>query len=163
MIGNDIIDIIQSRKESNWQRPGFLKKIFTTEEQLFINDYINNEIMIWRLWSMKEAAYKIYNRQTKVRAFIPHKLSCTIIDSDYGTVTCNGYIYYTKTSTDFDSIYTVASVDKDALDTILELADNAIIKDIHNHPFVYNKQQKILQPVSVTHHGRYYKIAALGK
>jgi len=160
MIGNDVVDIIQSRKESNWQRRGFLNKLFTTEEQHLITNHLNNEIMVWRLWSMKEAAYKIYNRQTKIRAFIPMQLLCHI-EGCYGTVTCNGHIYYTETYIDTDKIYTVATVNKRSLNDVREVEYATIVKDSNDHPFIYNSQKQIFQPVSVTHHGRYSKIAAL--
>ncbi|WP_332368793.1 hypothetical protein [Spirosoma telluris] len=29
MIGNDIVDLTQAKQESNWQRKGFLHKLFT--------------------------------------------------------------------------------------------------------------------------------------
>jgi len=57
MIGNDIVDLELALKESNWKRKGFLNKIFTNEEQLLISSAINPEIMVWNLWSRKEAAY----------------------------------------------------------------------------------------------------------
>jgi hypothetical protein len=34
VIGNDIVDLALARKESNWKRPGYLNKIFTTKELL---------------------------------------------------------------------------------------------------------------------------------
>jgi phosphopantetheinyl transferase (holo-ACP synthase) len=74
MIGNDIVDLALARKESNWQRKGFLDKIFTKKEQLQIVTAQNPETMVWNLWSRKEAVYKIYNRETGIRAFIPLEL-----------------------------------------------------------------------------------------
>ena len=59
MIGNDIVDLALAKKESNWKRNRFLDKIFTQKEQLLIANAINPEIMIWNLWTRKEAAYKI--------------------------------------------------------------------------------------------------------
>ena len=44
MIGNDIVDLALAQKESNWKRKGFLDKIFTLQEQLFIN--LSNAINI---------------------------------------------------------------------------------------------------------------------
>jgi lactate dehydrogenase-like 2-hydroxyacid dehydrogenase len=35
-IGNDIVDLALARKESNWKRPGYLNKIFTTNNFSFI-------------------------------------------------------------------------------------------------------------------------------
>lgn len=62
MIGNDVIDILQTRRESNWRRRGFIAKLFNDEEQLLIEKSTDPESMLWILWSMKEAAYKVYNR-----------------------------------------------------------------------------------------------------
>ena len=76
MIGNDIIDLTLAKLESNWQRKGFLEKLFTTFEQSLICNSENPEQMVWHLWSRKEAAYKIYHRETKIRAFIPMQIEC---------------------------------------------------------------------------------------
>jgi phosphopantetheinyl transferase (holo-ACP synthase) len=62
MIGNDIVDLSLAPKESNWKRKGFLDKIFTKNEQLRIIKSDNPENMVWNLWTRKEAAYKIFNR-----------------------------------------------------------------------------------------------------
>jgi phosphopantetheinyl transferase (holo-ACP synthase) len=63
VIGNDIVDLALARKESNWKRPGYLNKIFTTKEQLLISSAENPNTMVWNLWSRKEAAYKIIIEQ----------------------------------------------------------------------------------------------------
>ena len=46
MIGNDIIDLTQSRIESRWQRKGFVEKLFTDKEQRYIKDYEKPETMV---------------------------------------------------------------------------------------------------------------------
>ena len=33
MVGNDIVDLAEAKKASNWQRPRFLEKLFTPNEQ----------------------------------------------------------------------------------------------------------------------------------
>ena len=97
MIGNDIVDLTLARKESHWKRVGFLEKIFTKREQLLILNAQNKEQMVWNLWTRKEAVYKIYNRQTGIRAFIPLQLECfdsKIINGIIlGKVVCNNIIY----------------------------------------------------------------------
>ena len=101
MIGNDIVDLALSQKESNWKRKGFLDKIFTRNEQLLILNAKNPDVMVWNLWSRKEAAYKIYNRQTKVRGYFPLQLECFDLDCNdtitFGKVVIHHYVYYTKT------------------------------------------------------------------
>ena len=41
---------------------------------------------VWRLWSMKEAAYKIYTQQHKKRFFAPQKFECSFISESEGMV-----------------------------------------------------------------------------
>ena len=53
MVGNDIIDLNEARRSSNWERPGFVQKIFTAKEQSIIRDSIDPFTTVWHLWSMK--------------------------------------------------------------------------------------------------------------
>ena len=161
MIGNDVIDLAQTRRESNWQRRGFLDKLFTTDELLQISNHINPETIIWTLWSMKEAVYKIYNRQTGIRAFNPKKIVCKFNNTNIGTVSCNEKLYFTRTISTNKYIYTVATISKKKLSEIIELQDIPVIKDLNGLPYVADKNTKMLYPKSVSHHGDFYKIAAL--
>lgn len=167
MIGNDIIDILQSRKESNWQRKGFVQKIFTIEEQLLISDAPNPESMVWMLWSMKEAAYKIYNRQTKVRAYIPQKLVCYITakkdNSVTGNVFCAENVYHTKTIHSGDFIHTIAVSILADLNNAIEIENNGILKDHNGIPYLTCSVSNTTQEVSISHHGRFEKVVTIYK
>jgi len=66
MLGNDIVDLDLAKTQSNWRRKNYLDKIFTTEEQLLISSAKRPDEMVWLLWSMKESAYKIYNRKSGI-------------------------------------------------------------------------------------------------
>lgn len=166
MIGNDVIDILQSRQESNWQRKGFIEKIFTVDEQLLIFKATNPEIMVWTLWSMKEAAYKIYNRQTKIREYIPKKLVCSIESQHHnivkGKVSCLGNMYHTKTMLLKNNIHTVAVSILDDLNKIIEIEKKSIVKDKNGIPYLDTPLQNTLQNVSISHHGRFEKIVTIG-
>jgi len=166
MIGNDVVDLMQSRHESDWQRKGFIEKLFTAEEQLLIQHDSNPEIMVWLLWSMKEAAYKIYNRQTKLRQYIPKKLICNIVsnNNDYitGQVTCYENVYQTKTTIITDSIHTIAVRFLHDLDNVIEIENKNIFKDKNGVPFLNSLQNKF-QDVSISHHGRFEKVVTLIK
>lgn len=159
MIGNDIVDLALARKESNWKHKGFLDKIFTKREQIFINSAKNPEIMVWNLWSRKEAAYKIYNRQTGIRANIPLQLECydlEILDGIiFGKVHCNKYVYYTKTIYSSEFIYTIAVVNSEDFDVIRSIKNTNKIIKIDGIPNTFNSQKSILRPVSISHHGRF--------
>jgi phosphopantetheinyl transferase (holo-ACP synthase) len=165
MIGNDVIDILQSRKESNWQRKGFIQKLFTIEEQLLISNAPDPEIMVWMLWSMKEAAYKIYNRQTKVRAYIPQKLVCSIASQNLnfttGNVTCYENNYHTKTFLSEGIIHTIAVSTLDNFNHVIEIENKSIIKDQNGIPYLVTSSQNTVQDVSISHHGRFEKVVTI--
>lgn len=163
MIGNDVIDILQSRKESNWQRKGFIEKIFSPDEQLLISNASNPEIMVWMLWSMKEAAYKIYNRQTKIRAYIPQKLICSVQSKNQnyinGKVICFDNSYYTKTFVSDDGIHTVAVNNLSDFENVIEIEKKSIIKEKNGIPYL--NLVNTLHDVSISHHGRFEKVVTI--
>ena len=111
MTGNDIVDIIAAAVESNWKRKGFLQKIFTQKEQEYIHSAVAPAHMVWKLWSMKESAYKIYTRQYGGRFFAPQKLSCTILSETAGQVVINNISYQTIISTARNYIYSIVRQD----------------------------------------------------
>ena len=76
MIGNDIVDFQKAALESNWLREGYLDKLFCKEEKELILDSKNPHQMVWLLWTMKEAGYKIHFRQ-KFRCY--HSQSIQIL------------------------------------------------------------------------------------
>ena len=166
MIGNDVIDILQSRKESNWQRKGYIEKLFTLEEQLLIAKSLDPESMVWILWSMKEAAYKIYNRKIKIREYIPKKLECFIESQNddiiSGKVICSENIYHTKTTLSKDEIHTIAVCVLDDLNHVKEIEKKSIFKDQNGIPYLANSFQNTHQDVSISHHGRFEKVVTIG-
>ncbi|SFD27512.1 4'-phosphopantetheinyl transferase family protein [Spirosoma endophyticum] len=111
MIGNDIVDLAQAKQESNWRRAGFLDKVFTAHEQQLIHSANDPDCMVWLLWSMKESAYKLVNRQTGKRVFAPQKLVCHLEST--GSETAVGTVfqertYYTKSVITNQYVATVA-------------------------------------------------------
>ncbi len=185
MTGNDIVDITAAAVESNWKRTGFLEKIFTQIEQEYIDNAAAPTQMVWRLWTMKESAYKIYTRQFGGRFFAPQKLSCSLLNKNTGLVTINHISYQTITSTANDYIYTIAwpeacadfysacfaipgqhstSQQQFIYEKLIahyagiQCADKnnfIVLKEKNNIPFLYCKKEKIKIPVSITHHGSY--------
>lgn len=166
MIGNDVIDLVLARKESNWRRKGFLEKLFSEEEQALIINSKEPEIMVWLLWSMKEAAYKIFNRETKIRAFIPQKLLCTVdffnSEGASGKVYCNEKVYFTKSILSTECIHTIAVSVFENSNAVIEIINKKITKDENGIPYLKNSTN-MLQDVSVSHHGRFNKTVTLLK
>ena len=87
------------------------KEAFTQKEQEYIHNASASAQMVWRLWSMKESAYKIYTRQYGGRFFAPQKLNCDLFGETAGHVIINGISYQTITSTAKDYIYSIAGQD----------------------------------------------------
>lgn len=148
MIGNDIVDLDLAKVQSNWRRKGYLDKIFTPAEQTLIETADSPDKMVWVLWSMKEAAYKIHNRKTGIRNFAPTALACNLIslDGEKGTVTVDHQTYFTKSEFSLTYVHTIASA------SVNKLLDIEIkIYSQPNHPADY----KTLAADCVSHHGRY--------
>jgi phosphopantetheinyl transferase (holo-ACP synthase) len=155
MIGNDIVDLAKAKKDSNWKRAGFLDKLFTKNEQELILSAVNPELVVWNLWSRKEAAYKIYNRITRIRAFIPLQLSCDFFDEINGIVRCQEFVFFTNTILIDEQIHTIAVKEQKSFAQIKVLQPSDLIIKIDGLPYYYNPLTKETVPASISHHGRY--------
>ena len=176
MIGNDIIDLTFARLESNWQRRGFLEKQFTANEQKLILTAKNSFILVWKFWSMKEAAYKIYVQQNKTRFFAPKKFDCLLKSGKKGLVYFKDQIFYTSSIVNQKYIFTLASSEKEtkAYSKIVkpELIDKTIKnkleyfsafsaleieqkKSKNGAPSYYYKDMLLTRSCSISHHGNY--------
>ena len=183
MIGNDIVDIEEARQKSNWQRPRFLEKLFTLKEQQLIYNSDNSFLMVWRLWSMKEAAYKLYTQLQPSRFYNPKKFECEINYSD-GKVRYRDFLCYVKTKitsqyilseshlvatklhsecikiwhsspkTQSENIRAILLSKVSEKCNILQ-QDMRIVKSEFGVPSVYNKSKKLNIGVSISHHGNY--------
>lgn len=158
MIGNDIVDLKLAKIESNWRRRGFLDKIFTRHEQELILNDSNPEIMVWNLWTRKEAAYKIWNRKTKIRSFNPVQFECFEVENEIGLVKAFDAIYYTKTIVNQNFTYSTAATYKSQFVKLQEIDRNAIVK-INGLPFIKDGANKAI--ISITNHGVFEKIIKL--
>jgi phosphopantetheinyl transferase (holo-ACP synthase) len=161
VIGNDIVDLALARKESNWKRHGYLNKIFTTKEQMLILTAKNPDIMVWNLWSRKEAAYKIYNRATGVRGYFPLKLECTYENYTTGSVSCKGYTFYTKTVINAEKIHTIAVTCIKDFKLVKVLGPDIEIIKKNGIPFLIEDKSNTIRPFSKSHHGRFSASVAL--
>lgn len=179
MIGNDIVDIKVAKQQSNWQRRGWLQKICTNTEQKDIIDSKKPETLVWKYWSMKEAAYKAHQRRFKLPpVFNPKSFECTM----GGKVYVDDFVYKANTKINNRYIYTIATIyDKDCFSSIFEnIADiryeakKIICQKLHipvsliyfeknnnRVPTIHIDQKKVQIPISITHHGQYSAFVAL--
>lgn len=146
MIGNDLVDLHFASIESNWERKGFLDKLFTTSEKAQIHSSADPFLLVWKYWTMKEAAYKIHSRMTGIRSFAPEKLCCTRGEHTFGTVRIDDLKFYTCTEITDKYIHTTACLQSDQLAGIrIE-----IIQYAGEMPAYALKN-----PACVSHHGEY--------
>ena len=181
MIGNDIIDVSYTRRNSDWERKGFLDKVFTLTEQNDIAGSIDPFTTVWRLWSMKESVYKLQLRSKSKRSFCPSIISCKLLDDtkgivsydrvEYGTTTklYNDYIFSFATHNDYAGVnhgiikydtklpedyYTFIKSEL-ALNLDCKRNEIIIIKNEMGIPEIYRGNIKQDASLSITHHGRF--------
>lgn len=161
MIGNDIVDLELAQIQSNWKRKGYLDKIFTKNEQLFILNSENPDVTVWILWSRKEASYKIYNRITGNRIYNPIQFECFDSEQSIGTVKNNGVFYFTKTEINSIYVHTISVLNLDDFKSVTYENRNSKIIKINGIPFLKNNGKKMPIPISISNHGKFEKIVSL--
>ena len=159
MIGNDVIDLELTRIESNWQRKGFLEKLFSVREQKMIQNAENSELMVWNLWSRKEAAYKIIIQKGGKRGYYPIKIECLDGISENGIVMFEKQLFYTKTYFKKNFVYSEAVENNIDFENIVTINNSELIFKENGIPFL--KLNNKTFSVSKTHHGIYEKIIYL--
>lgn len=188
MIGTDIIDIIETRKMSNWKRPRFLEKLFTLNEQQLIHNSENKFIMVWRLWSMKEATYKLYIQLYPERFYNPKLFVCEIngdaLKVKYKDFQCHINTKITETYILSEASLwprkmvskTIKLISKDYKNqskttraALISSVSNQcnlvkpklnILKSKFGIPSIYYNSKKLNIGISISHHGHYGAYAA---
>lgn len=150
MTGNDLVDLKQAAIDSNWQRRGYLDKIYTLSEQQLISSSNNQNEMVWLLWSMKEAAYKVHSRKTGIRNYAPTSLNCFDIYQHAhkirGKVKVADQLFYTESCIENYYIHTLASL---SIKNLMEIKSK-----IYEYPATLFDYKSTL-PQCVSHHGKY--------
>lgn len=185
MLGNDIIDLNLAKIQSNWLRKGYLDKLYTEAEQKMISSFHNPEIMVWMLWSIKEATYKANNRITNVKEYAPSKIECFITSTKnnwyFGKSMYRGKEFQFQTEVAPDYILTRALHNSDHFDAIKEILlknyphdyaeyleknnyfapHNKIVKNQQGVPNLHNAVTKKYSPISISHHGNFLSVLCI--
>lgn len=168
MIGNDIVDLACAAEESDWQRKGWLQKLFTVAEEQLIFAAQQPRLMIWLLWSMKEAAYKIWNRESGLSRLMPLRFICTDVrledNAAYGAVVFEDQVYPTQSRITVDFVHTLALEQNNFGGMAVYINDTAetmavpgyaLFRDAKGLPFLQDKLTGGIRVVSLSHHGRF--------
>ncbi len=133
MVGNDIIDLAAAEKGSDWRRSGFLEKVFTAKEQVYISNFHDQHLMVWLLWSMKESAYKIFVQENFIRLLAPLKFQCNIITDTEG-------IFFGEVLLDKKSYFTLSRISSNTISTTA-FSHKPFPKNIINQELVFSKSE----------------------
>lgn len=184
MVGNDIIDIGETKRSTNWERPGFLQKIFTLKEQEIIRASADPFTTVWLLWSMKESAYKIVIQTGAERSFNPSRFECDLESLENGRVRMHDRTFKTTTKIDSNYVFTTAVLDDSEIkNCICKLAESntafqtklmqehvisafakqnslnstdlKIEKTKTGVPKLFHKNELLNTSFSISHHGKY--------
>lgn len=173
MIGNDIVDIAIAMAESNPLRLGWIDKVFATSERELIFGCDAPLQTIWLLWAMKEASYKVYNRSSGKIFYAPHRFICELQElnaySATGTVTFDGYEFFTKSTISPRFLHSVATMVQDEVPQInirpLSVSRSDMlppgcqfIRQGGSPPVLLHKQTQSYIPVSYSHHGDWHAL-----
>lgn len=183
MIGNDVVDLKAAAAESNWRRKGFLEKIFLEEERQLVSEAPNRHQMVWLLWSMKEAAYKVRQRQLNLpRCLNWQSLQCSLqeITSEKasGVVKVGKEKFFTASEFTSENIHTTATIvlklplKNFIFETSSAAAKNELLqqtaqyysipikklrfrKNSHGVPYISYKKEEFFNRFSLSDHGRF--------
>lgn len=169
MIGNDIVDLDLARQSSDIFRPRYFEKILNASELNFVENSKNQFLYFWRIWTLKEAAYKAFQRLLLFDDFFnPSLFSTKMINDEMASVSFQNQSLDFETETNSDFIYSwTSSVQHNVLgyskfkvlaklNQDLSSKSFDVNKDINGLPFAKIFQQKT--PISISHHGRFYAL-----
>ncbi|WP_053058453.1 4'-phosphopantetheinyl transferase superfamily protein [Pedobacter sp. BMA] len=180
MLGNDVVDLKLARRRNNWRRANYLSKIFTPDEQRLVYHSDCPDLMVWLIWSMKEAAYKIVNRNTGLRFFDPKGFHCTVQIHDLKATGCvdyrgeqfmthseiNEHYVHTlsfKTGSGIEQCHVVQRRNADDYVLSFNLKHKGLMLQKNNSglPEIFIRKTQSRHLASVSHHGRFLFIAYL--
>jgi phosphopantetheinyl transferase (holo-ACP synthase) len=178
LIGNDLVDLKQAAVESNWHRKGYLNKICTRTEQQLIMAAAEPPVILWLLWTMKEAAYKVMNRLSGIRSYSPRSFICNGVVTNglqaTATVIFNERSIYIKSEISDQMIHSAAALEKEDLEKLsICYLDNStdyathfnrrsagysLMKTPSGLPIIIHIASGRKLIASVSHHGKYAAI-----
>ena len=183
MVGNDVVDLARVDKNA-WKRNRFLQKVLVSSEMKMLTDSSDPGSFLWRLWSMKESAYKLHFRTTLRRSLNPTHYVCEVFGETEGRVHIGSSVYSTRSLQDGNCVHTLAfrpqSITQLTCGTVKSSSAgslrNKIINDlIHSYslrfdlpveaiafkkdenglPFLNDLSSGQKEPCSISHHGEF--------
>lgn len=182
MLGNDVVDLNLAAVQSNWQRKGFIDKICSADELALIGAAHDPYSFFWRLWTMKEACYKLINRRNGIRLLNPRSYVCSGFHYGQGThwaeVRYDGCSYPVLSSRTSGYIHSIALSSKKLISSLVlqQLTYTPDYLEVFNRgsghyqlrksaaglPNMVHKYSQLSRPASISHHGKWLMIVYSG-
>ncbi len=118
MVGNDVVDLRDSDARSDSLHPRFDARVFTPAERLALERSEDATRQRWRLWSAKEAAYKVARKLDASSTFSPSRFEVELDGDARGTVCYRGRRFAVRVLEQDGGLHALATPEA-ALDTEL--------------------------------------------
>jgi phosphopantetheinyl transferase (holo-ACP synthase) len=170
MLGNDVVDLKLAKQQIRWNTKAFQQKVLHPKE---MNQYNSSPLRyndFWKIWSIKETAYKAHQRNKNHRPkFNPFDFLVEINSSTSSKVILDNYEYniisfvtdkYIYSYTASNDVYSVQNFDLNLKNTFYneglkrQYLNNRVIKNEYGIPFLLENNKAV--PISITHHGSYF-------
>lgn len=174
-VGNDIIDWSIAKSQHQKLRQRCLEKLFNTHEIDLILKSKSPLKSFWVLWSIKESAYKAWQRATaSTPVFNPKSFEIEFDNTPLDNLSSNVTIHtvnilvHTEITKDYIYSYTGSNISYNKIfrgneysvfKRFLEQKNYALVKSDTGIPSVLNKNNKQNAPLSISHDGQFVAIA----
>ena len=96
-VGNDIVDLTDPQNKGKSLDQRYVSRILTPAERVRLDQFPDKDVLLWALWSGKEAAFKVLAKRDPALPFIPRAYEVHL--DDYGlrgtsadAGTCNPHV-----------------------------------------------------------------------
>ncbi len=184
MVGNDLVDLQEAKRTTNWERPRWLQKVFTPKEQAIIKTSSDPFTVVWKLWSIKESAYKVFLQAGGAPFLDPTKIECHCQQAENSEVKVGALLLKARTIITPSYLFSTAQLHDSTIKTGLLLlgkrslpqqssflkqqlleevatTNGLAMATLHLQktdagiPRLYYEGQRLPIACSMTHHGKY--------
>lgn len=186
MVGNDVVDFVDSEVCSGPAHPRFDARVFNRAERRALEAENDPNRLRWTFWAAKEAAYKLAVKRDPHTVFSPPRFSVTLDSATRGAVDHPGGRVSLALASRGDTVHAVARdneaaeivIGVDAIENSNEASAavrNLAIRDVAVRLGVSEKDLRLgrrgripvlsmrgsdrLLDISLSHHGRYVAFA----
>jgi len=170
-LGNDIVDWQKAKSHEHKLTHRYLDKIFVDREIQYIQTKASPILAFWHLWSVKESAYKAWQRKQKSKpVFNPKSFICQNIEKKITSIQNGNFICDVESFLSPEFIYSQCKSENvhfkiiktsEYFSCLKQKWDSQgwkIHKTAETIPFINNQARNIQFPISLSHDGDFTSI-----